>query len=527
MGGEGGGVFADWLVDLAEHHGHVAQSTSVPGVAQRTGATMYYVEILLHAGSNASPVMALMPLPGDVDVVIASELMEAARAVQRGLVTPERTVLVSSTHRVYAMAEKTALGDGRAQSAALLASASAAARRLIAFDMQRVAEEEGSVISAVLLGALAASEALPFGRDDYMETIRRGGIGGAASLRAFSAGYDQALRPPLPANASPPLHPPRPANASPPQHLPLPACSKEPALPAGTPEAMPVAAHPQVQALLDRAAREHHEAATRRVVVTGLRRLIDYQDPAWANDYLERLAALRASVAAARAPERQPEGELLIAEAARHLALWMSWEDAVRVAELKTRDSRFHRVRSEVRAGPGELLSIREYLHPRLQEVADTLPAALGRHLLKRGWLGRMVERIASRGRIVETTSLRGFLQLWALARLKRWRRGSLRFAVEEARIHAWLADVHAAAARRDLPLALEIVRCQQLVKGYGDTHARGWRSFEKLQIVWRQPGPRQHERVAALRAAALADEEGHALAQALGASGPQTHGGG
>ena len=45
MGGEGGGVLADWLVDLAEHNGYLAQTTSVPGVAQRTGATIYYLEM--------------------------------------------------------------------------------------------------------------------------------------------------------------------------------------------------------------------------------------------------------------------------------------------------------------------------------------------------------------------------------------------------------------------------------------------------------------------------------------------------
>ena len=35
-------------------------------------------------------------------------------------------------------------------------------------------------------------------------------------------------------------------------------------------------------------------------------------------------------------------------ELARHLALWMSYEDTVRVAELKTRDTRFARVRAEL-----------------------------------------------------------------------------------------------------------------------------------------------------------------------------------
>ena len=101
MGGEGGGVLADWIVDLAEHGGYLAQMTSVPGVAQRTGATIYYVELFPKCRdrrrTRGPPVLALTPVPGDVDIVIASELMEAGRAVQRGLVTPDRTTLIAST----------------------------------------------------------------------------------------------------------------------------------------------------------------------------------------------------------------------------------------------------------------------------------------------------------------------------------------------------------------------------------------------------------------------------------------------
>ena len=118
MGGEGGGVLADWIVDAAEVQGYYALSTSVPGVAQRTGATIYYVEVLPMAReAGRTPVFSLMPTPGDVDVVIASELMESARAVQRGLVTPDKTTLITSSHRVYAMPEKMAMGDGIAQHA--------------------------------------------------------------------------------------------------------------------------------------------------------------------------------------------------------------------------------------------------------------------------------------------------------------------------------------------------------------------------------------------------------------------------
>src|SRR6185369_11431964 len=116
MGGEGGGVLADWLLDLAERSGYYAQTTSVPGVAQRTGSTIYYLEMFPEAAARAAgkePVLALMPVPGELDIVVASELMEAGRAIQRGLVTPDRTTLIASTHRVYSMTEKTAAGDAR------------------------------------------------------------------------------------------------------------------------------------------------------------------------------------------------------------------------------------------------------------------------------------------------------------------------------------------------------------------------------------------------------------------------------
>ena len=524
MGGEGGGVIADWLVDLAEHAGHVAQTTSVPGVAQRTGATIYYVELLLDGGGQGLPVMALMPLPGDVDIVIASELMEAARAVQRGLVTPERTALVASTHRVYAIAEKTAMGDGRADSAALLASARGAAARFIGFDMAQAAEDAGSVISAVLFGALAGTGALPFSRAQFEATIERGGVGVKPSLRAFAGAFERAARgegaSQTPASVEAPATPLLSAlNGSGPS-----SASALPATPAAQQmpgAAAPTAAHPAVAALLRRAQGEHPDAATRRLVIEGLRRMFDWQDPAWAADYLDRLASLRTGAAAAAPQAEAAQAETLMAEAARHLALWMSWEDTIRVAELKTRDSRFARVRTEVRAGAEQVLAIQEYLHPRLQEIAETLPAALGRHLLSGGWLGRLVDRLASKGRVVETSSLRGFLQLWMVARLKRWRRASLRWQHETARIDAWLADVRAAAQRGDVELATEIVRCQRLVKGYGDTHARGWRNFETLQQQWRRPGAITPQRLAALRAAALADEQGQALAAALAAQDP------
>ena len=184
LGGEGGGVLADWIVDLAQHGGYLAQTTSIPGVAQRTGATIYYVELFPKAAAQAvgrDPVLSLVPMPGDVDVVLASELMEAARAVERGFVTPDKTRLIASTHRVFAMTEKIALADGRADAAALTAACQDAAREFIAFDMAAIADATGSVLSAVLFGALAGSGALPFQRMAFEAAIRRARVGSTAA----------------------------------------------------------------------------------------------------------------------------------------------------------------------------------------------------------------------------------------------------------------------------------------------------------------------------------------------------------
>jgi len=482
MGGEGGGVLADWIVDLGEANGYIAQTTSVPGVAQRTGATIYYIEMYpreVAQRDGGRPVLALMPLPGDVDVVLASELMEAGRAVQRGLVSPDRTTLIASTHRVYSIAEKVAMGDGRVDKDNLLSHGKSAAKRFLHFDMAQAAEETGSVISAVLFGALAGSGALPFGRALFEATIERGGVGVKASLKAFALGFGKAD-----SRLGETAEAPREAAA---------------ASTGATSTAANV--HPGVAALLARL--DVFPAAVRPILAEGLRRMFDYQDLDYGRLYVDRLDRLR---------QRAPAEPTLLIETARHLALWMSYEDTIRVADLKTRNSRFDRVKGEVKAQDSQLLAIDEFMHPRLQEICDTLPAGLGRWLAGSGWPRRLTERLTRKGRVVNTTSLSGFLLLRALSALRRWRRGSLRFQVENARIEDWLRRIDAAAASNPL-LALEIAQCQRLVKGYGDTHERGWRNFETMMADADRLGAMlTPSRLREWREAALADEHGERL---------------
>jgi indolepyruvate ferredoxin oxidoreductase beta subunit len=142
MGGEGGGVLADWAIDMAEHNGFFAQTTSVPGVAQRTGTTVYYLEFFPDDGAGKpgvhEPVLSTMATPGEVDIVVASELMEAGRAIFRGFVTSDITTFITSTHRVYSMTERTSMGDGRVDSEEIMKSAKAAAKKVSSSELAKI-----------------------------------------------------------------------------------------------------------------------------------------------------------------------------------------------------------------------------------------------------------------------------------------------------------------------------------------------------------------------------------------------------
>lgn len=486
LGGQGGGVLADWLVEIAEAEGYLVQATSVPGVAQRTGATLYYLEFFpstAAAAAGRDPVMALMPVPGDVDCVVASELVEAGRAVQRGLVTPQVTTLIASSHRSYVISEKSALGQGMADEGEITKLLRTQAGRLVLFDMNAVAEEHHSVISSVLLGAICGSGVLPFRKEAFEAAISHSGIAVATNLAAFAEACRRAQRGDEPSVASS-------ASAEIPRR----------------------ARSPELQPLLDRLHRL--PTASQALALEGLRRTIDYQDPEYAALYLERLERI-SSLDRGHSPNDPGNGELTGA-VARGLALWMTFEDTIRVADLKTRPARFARVRKEIRAEAGQLFGITEFMKPRVVEIAGTLPAGVGQWVLRSPrvsrWLGRWTG-----GKRIRSNTVFGFLGLTLLAGMKRWRRGTLRFKDENERIENWLTRIeHLAPAHYEL--AVELARAQRLIKGYGETHERGWRNFSNLlsHLDVLASGADGAAVLARLQEAALADEEGTALAKEL-----------
>jgi indolepyruvate ferredoxin oxidoreductase beta subunit len=486
MGGEGGGVLSDWIVDLAEHSGSYAQTTSVPGVAQRTGATIYYLEIfprILADMQGKEPVLALMPVPGEVDVVIASELMETGRAIQRGLVTPERTTLISSTHRVYSMTERIAMADGRSDSETFMAAAASSAKTFISADFAKIADREGTVISAALFGGLAGTEVLPFSRSQFEDAIRRGGIGVDASLKAFAAGYEAAR-----------------------------GKRETEQVAAETPDGdAEYKVGPLLRELAERI-RSGFPVESHSILFPGIKRTAEYQDVRYAADYLDQLESIR------ELDRTFGDGKfVLLRETGRYLALMLSFEDAARVADLKTRSSRFERVARETHASPSQLIEINEFLSPQPQEIADLLPLKLGQWLLGNDFVKDLIIRATKGGKIIHTNSLHGFVMLYALARLRIFRRASLRFHIEQQRIRGWLAAI-SSIVKEDYALAVEVAECGQLIKGYADTHTLGARNLhtllEHLPRIRGAAAPAYELRQ--LRKAALSDDTGSALAKAL-----------
>ncbi len=481
MGGQGGGVLADWIVALAEAEGWAAQSTSVPGVAQRTGATIYYIE-MAPLRDGAQPLFALMPTPGDVDVVMASELMEAGRSVLRGLVTPERTTLIASTHRALAVVEKQSPGDGVGDPAVVSLATEFAAKRLVAFDMEAMAKAKGSIISAAMFGALAATGNLPFPRAAFEAAVRAGGTGVETSLRAFAAAFDQAKAKPI-----------EEIRRYPEKRF---------------------AAWPETsgQIELDRigARIKGFPGETQAMLAAGARKLVDYLDSAYALEYLDRVGML---CDLDRSHGGAAEAYAFTVAAAKYVATAMAYDDVSRVADLKIRASRRARVRREVGAAPETIVTTTEYFHPRADELCGSLPRAWGEWIEARPGVFKTLDRIVNRGRRIRTDTIAGYLMLAFVAHLGPRRRRSLRHARETAHREAWL-KIAAQALEANYELGVEALACRRLVKGYSDTHARGMSKFDRVMAALPDLAARPDGAVwlDRLKRAALADEAGTTL---------------
>jgi indolepyruvate ferredoxin oxidoreductase beta subunit len=492
LGGEGGGVLTEWLVDIARHAGYAAQSTSIPGVAQRTGATTYYIEVFpipLAQLAGRKPVFSLNPVPGALDAMVSSELLETTRQIGNGMSTPARTTVITASSRTLTTQERMQMADGRADSADLLKIVKAFSREHHVFDMGAVARETGTVVSAVMLGAVAGSGLFPFPREAYEAVVRGADTSApekvskmaAASLRGFARGFE-------------------------------------------------IVSQPRAQAALvaDLLSNEEHDAPVRiglqpdlasrfpppvhQMLALGHARMREYQGEAYARLYLQRLDQVLAAERAADPAGVQ--GFATTREMARWLALWMAFDDIVRVADLKSRKTRWQRVKGEVKVGDDDLLRVYDHFKPGAPEFAALLPQPLATRVLR--WDRQRVLKGKSAWALplkVGTHSVVGMLALRTLAGLKWLRVRGSRYANEQAMIEKWLGGV-VDGTRRHWQLGHEIALCGRLIKGYGATNERGKDNLLHVldHLAQGASADASAQGVAAARAAALADDAGKAL---------------
>ncbi len=430
MGGQGGGVLADWVVESARLAGYPAQTTSIPGVAQRTGATTYYVEIFPEANPSQDPIFCLFPSAGAVDLVVTMEPSEAVRAMENGHVTANTTV-ITAAKRIYSTAEKSVAGDGTVPASEMIAALRDAAKDL------RVIDREGTALNATVFGAVIASGILPMKPEQARQAIAHKGV----AVEANTATFEEGLGLSIVQEVAPPQGP-----------------SYDPA-----PDAL--------QADL-----QGWPEPLRKLVGHSLARLTDYQGTAYAKRYLERLARVRDLDAT------NPEsGWRLTREVAKRLAAWMSVEDVIRVAQLKTRAGRLARIRGEVGARDGIPVRVQEYLKPGRAELLGLLPTGLV-NLLPGGLEGAHPDRgIAVK---VNTTSAAGYGLMKLLAALRPLRPLSAGMKHENTLIESWLEAV-VAAAPVDYDLALQLAELSVWSRGYGAVRRRGQQALRQLLENW------------------------------------------
>jgi indolepyruvate ferredoxin oxidoreductase beta subunit len=363
--------------------------------------------------------------------------------------------------------------------------------------MGAMARETGTAVSAVMLGAIAGSGLFPFPRAAYEAVVRGHGTEApekvdrmaAASLRGFAR-----------------------------------ACEA-----VGTPRAQAalvtnlLASHPdEVRAPrpLPRHLAETFPPQVHEMLALGHARLIDYQGADYAARYAARL--LHVLIAERTVDPAGTHGFAVTREMARWLALWMAFDDIVRVAELKSRASRTRRVHAEVKAGADDIVKVYDHFKPGVAEFAALLPPSIALRLTAwdraRQARGRAPWALPLK---VGSHSIFGMLSLRLLASLRWLRARGSRFAEEQALIERWLAAV-VAGTRRDWRLGHEIALCGRLIKGYGSTNERGKSNLlHVINHLASEPLPHgtpavRADAIAAARTAALADDAGVALDAAL-----------
>ena len=452
IGGDGGGVLTQWIIKMAESEGYWAQSTSIAGVAQRTGSTVYYIEAIpikdiTLDGKIQTPVLAQMPGPYDVDIVMTTELLEVGRAIQRKFVS-DKTTVVFSTHRNLAIKEKEAPGDGISKGQQVFDMVNKHAKKCYHANLKLIADKNKSVISASLFGALAASKSTPFSKETFLNTIEKGGIAVKQSTAAFEEAYHYVTDS---ANQAKPFNPEL--------------------APKSYPEMPSSVSSKKINDLIQKIKAEFPEAL-HKVLYTSVTHLADWQNEKYAHKYLEMLSPFVAL------DEKHPNKQYELSHhMSRYLAIALSYDDLIFVADQKTRTERFAEMYDQVDAKQNDLVHTLDYLHPSFDEVTGFMPKKLGKKLERSQGFKSFFNKYLDKDRRMYSTNFFGFMMLYVLGGMKKWRLKTLRHHEEMNNVAYWLKNIEQ-VVDKNYNLAVQIAKTYRLKKGYGCTYERGDSKF-------------------------------------------------
>ena len=369
LGGEGGGTLMNWILECARSQKLFVQGTSVPGVAQRTGSTSYYIEICdKNFDNEKEPILSLYPKPGRVDIVIASELLEAARVLERGYINPDSTTLITSSSRIYTNLEKSHLADGRFSQEKILNTCKKMSKNFICLDLNTMAVDHSTIVSATMFGALAGSGVLPW-KKTICENIFRDNIFGKNSLSGFNYAYEQVK-----------------ANS---KYITTSKINKQ------------LKEDNSIKIIDDSISNEFSN-----IINIGKERCIDYQNNKYSEVYIGRVKKILSVI------NKEDPKVLSIAEnIVRRLALWMTYEDIPRVAQLKIKPDRFKKIKKEINIKSNQILLIQDIFKPGLNEIAAMLPNKIGRWFIKNKKIMIRLPLIG-KGMKINSLTISGFILL-------------------------------------------------------------------------------------------------------------------
>ena len=427
LGGEGGGTLMNWILECARSQKLFVQGTSVPGVAQRTGSTSYYIEICdKNFDNEKEPVLSLFPKPGRVDIVIASELLEAARVLERGYVNPDSPTLITSSSRIFTNLEKSHLSDGRFDQEKILNTCKKMSKNFICLDLNTMASDHSTIVSATMFGALAGSGVLPW-KKSICENIFQDNIFGKNSLSGFNFAYEQVKV-------------------------------------------------TSIDSIINKKNINNESLSSEflNIINIGKERCADFQNSKYSELFLSRVEKILSII-----NKKDPKVLAVAENIVRRLALWMTYEDIPRVAQLKIKPDRFKKIKKEVNIKSNQILLIQDIFKPGINEIAAMLPARIGKWFIKNKKIMSHLPFIG-KGMKINSLTISGFIILKFLSSFRFIRPFSLRYNEEQKNIDIWINNL-ILSLNKSISFSEGLADMPQLLKGYGDTWDRGIKKYNKI----------------------------------------------